>query len=164
MTSHACAFAPGQPVVLVLPYPISANRYWTSFRIGQRQMLAPSKEAKAFKAEVAWLAKQAGVRQPFLGRVAVDIALYPQRPQDWAKRAKANPTAWDDTVRCIDLDNARKVLYDALTGVAFEDDKWVFEDSGRRMAPDGDARVVVTIRPLVPDVPQSSLFDSAASA
>lgn len=159
MTSRACAFAPDQPVVLVLPYPISANRYWTSFRINDRQMLAPSKEAKAYKTEVAWLCKQAGIRAPFLGRVAVDIELFPARPQDWAKRAKANPTSWDDTVRCIDLDNARKVLYDALKGIAFEDDKWVFEDSGRRMIPDGQARVVVTIRPLAPDVPQGGLFD-----
>lgn len=163
MNAQALIFAPGQAVVLALPYPLSANRYWTSFRIGNRQMVAPSKEAKAYKTEVAWLCKQAGIRSPLIGRVSVDIALYPQRPQDWAKRVKDNPTSWDDTVRCIDLDNARKVLYDALKDLAFQDDKWVWQDSARRMQPDGDARVVVTIRPWISDAPQASLFGAHPS-
>jgi crossover junction endodeoxyribonuclease RusA len=148
-------------IVLTLPYPLSANRYWRSYvpRGHSRAIVTLSSEAKAYKQEVAWMAKQAGMRHPLQGRVAVDVLLYPQRPLDWARRAARDPANWDDTVQCIDLDNARKVLYDALKGIAFEDDKWVREDSGRRMEPDGEARVVVTVRQLLaPGSPQVALL------
>ena len=150
-----------QEITLVLPWPVSANRYWRSFvpRGHQRAIVTLSDEAKAYKQEVGWLAKAAGVRKPIPGRVSVDVRLYPLRPADWAKRAAKDPAGWDDTVRCIDLDNARKVLYDALKGVAFEDDKWVRRDSAERMEPDGEARVVVTVRRIAPVVlPQASLL------
>lgn len=107
-----------------------------------------SAEAKAYKAEVGWLAKAAGVRKPIPGRVAVAIQLYPNRPQDWAKRAAKDPMGWDDTVQCIDLDNANKVLFDALKGVVIEDDRWVRRITAERMEPDGEARMVVTIEPI----------------
>lgn len=154
--------APGE-VVLTLPYPLSANRYWASRVAKINGVLMPltyvTADAKAYKQEVAWLAKAAGVRKPMLGRVAVDVRLYPMRPADWAKRAAKDPLGWDDTVRCIDLDNARKVLYDALKGVVFEDDKWVRQDSAARMEPDGEARVVVTVRRIAPaPSPQASLL------
>lgn len=156
------AEAPGE-VVLTLPYPLSANRYWASRVAKINGVLMPltyvTTDAKAYKTEVAWLAKAAGVRRPMTGRVAVDVRLYPARPADWAKRAAKDPIGWDDTVRCIDLDNARKVLYDALKGVVFEDDRWVREDSAKRMEPDGEARVVVTVRKMIaPPAPQGSLL------
>lgn len=160
--AEAMSTAPdSQEITLVLPWPVSANRYWRSFvpRGHQRAIVTLSDEAKAYKQEVGWLAKAAGVRKPITGRVAVDVQLYPMRPADWAKRAAKDPAGWDDTVRCIDLDNARKVLYDALKGVAFEDDKWVRKDSAERMEPDGEARVVVTVRRITPVVlPQGSLI------
>lgn len=135
---------------LSLPYPPSANRYWRTRVIKGVAVTYVSDEAKNYKTGVAWLAKSAGIRKPYTGRVSVDIALYPHRPQDWAKRAKQNPPTWDDTVQCIDIDNARKVLYDALQGVAFVNDKFIFQDSGRRMEPDEHgARVVVTIAQIV---------------
>lgn len=148
---------------LVLPYPLSANRYWRPVPIGGHITIVPTKEAKAYKADVVALALRAGVRKPFVGRVKVDLQLFPQRPQDWQKRVRLDPLTWDDTVRCIDLDNARKVLYDALKGVAFEDDSRIFEDTGRRMEPDGEARVVVTITPLALAAhPQGDLLGAAA--
>lgn len=149
--------------VLVLPYPISANVYWRTRVAKNMAMTYVSTEAKAYKTEVALRVKQAGIRKPLLGRVMVDIKLYPQRPQDWATRSRKSPTSWDDTVRCIDLDNARKVLYDALKDLAFEDDKWVWQDTAQRMTPDGEARVVVTIRPWISDTPQAGLFGIAQS-
>lgn len=134
-------------IVLSLPYPISANRYWRTYM--PRGFAAPvttiSKEAKAYRAEVALAARLAGVRSPLVGRVAVDILLYPKRPQDWTKRARQDPDCWDDTVMCLDLDNANKVLFDSLKGVAIEDDKWVRRITSQRMEPDGEARVIVTI-------------------
>lgn len=149
-------------VILTLPYPISANRYWASRVAKIKGVLMPltyvTADAKGYKQAVACLAKAAGVRKPMPGRVSVDVKLYPMRPADWAKRAAKDPCCWDDTVRCIDLDNARKVLYDALKGVVFEDDRWIRRDSAERMEPDGDARVVVTVRRIAPaPSPQASL-------
>jgi crossover junction endodeoxyribonuclease RusA len=88
----------------------------------------------------------------------VDIQLYPKRPQDWAKRAAKAPSSWDDDVQCLDLDNVNKVLFDALKDIAIEDDKWVRRLTSERMEPDGEARVVVTIRPLQVETPQATLL------
>lgn len=117
-----------------------------------------SGEAKAYKKLVAGIVKQAGIRQPFDGRVAVDIALYPNRPQDWQRRARKDPESWDDDVLCIDLDNANKVLLDSLKGLVFHDDKWVRKLFGERMEPDGEARVVITITQICAERAQASLF------
>jgi len=144
---------------IVLPYPISSNAYWRSFPhpTTKRVITTVSREAKAYKEEVRWRLKAAGFHQPLLGRVAVHIDLYPQRPKDADKRAAKDPMNWDDDVRCIDLDNARKVLYDAMKGVAFEDDRMIFMDSATRREPDGEARVVVTIEPIVRVSPQQTI-------
>lgn len=135
-------------IVLTLPYPVSANRYWRAITIPGRTMMAPTAEAKAYKAEVAAIARRCGLEQPFGWRVAVELDLYPQRPQDWARRARLDPVAWDDDVRCIDLGNAEKVLSDALQGIVFHDDRWIWDLHKRRMEPDGQARVELRIRPL----------------
>lgn len=160
MTGDANARAHLAPVTLVLPYPISANRYWRTYQ--PKGFKAPvtvcSSEAKAYKAEVGWLAKAAGIRKPIPGRVAVAYTLYPERPQDWAKRAEKDPLGWGDTVRCIDLDNAQKVLFDALKGVVIEDDKWVRRIEAERAEPDGSARLVVTITAIFSDSPQAVLL------
>ncbi len=117
-----------------------------------------SAEAKAYKHQVGFLAKAAGVRKPIAGRVAVSYVLYPSRPLDWAKRAKADPLGWDDTVQCIDLDNAQKVLFDALKGIVIEDDRWVRRIEAERAEPDGEGRLVVTITALAVDNPQGALL------
>lgn len=149
-------------ITLVLPWPVSANRYWRSFvpRGQSRAIVVVSDEAKAYKQKAAWLARAAGMLSPMAGRVAVDIKLYPARPQDWVKRAQRDPMTWDDTVQCLDLDNANKVLLDALKGVAFDDDKWVRRLASERMEPDEQgARVVVTITKIErPQSPQASLI------
>ncbi|HDR9199648.1 TPA: RusA family crossover junction endodeoxyribonuclease [Burkholderia vietnamiensis] len=140
-----------------LPYPISANRYWRPVNVGKHITIVPTKEAKAFKAEVGFLLKAAGVRAPFPHRVHIHIDLYPHRPQDWQTRQRKLGATWDDTVQCIDIDNARKVLYDAFKGVVIVDDKWIWSDSATRREPDGEARVVVTITPIVVEQPQAGL-------
>ncbi|HEV2540220.1 MAG TPA: RusA family crossover junction endodeoxyribonuclease [Frateuria sp.] len=150
---------------LVLPYPVSANRYWRSFvpRGGSRAIVCVSDEAKAYKREVAQLAALAGIREPIAGRVRVDIRLFPNRPKDYAKRARKDPDGWADTVQCLDLDNARKVLNDALKGIAFEDDKWIKADSGAICEPDEHgARVVVEITPIVRKAIAPGLFGVTA--
>jgi crossover junction endodeoxyribonuclease RusA len=151
-------------VILTLPYPISANRYWRTYM--PKGFKAPvttlSSEAKAYKEQVGWLVKAAGVQKPLVGRVQVEVKLYPHRPLDWQKRMRTAGAAWDDSVQCIDLDNANKVLLDSLKGVAIEDDKWVRRIVAERMEPDGEARVVIRIEPIAVEVPQPALFGEVA--
>lgn len=151
-------------IELTLPYPISANRYWRSYvpRGKSRAMTVLSDEAKAYKRDAAWLARKQGLRQPIDGRVMLTVRLYPKRPQDAAKRAARDPMGWDDSVQCLDLDNSLKVLIDALKGIAFADDRWVWRIDAQRMEPDGDARVVVGIAPVGRACPQPALLGVAA--
>lgn len=143
-------------ITLTLPYPISANRYWATRIIKLKGALKPTamtyvtQEAKAFKDQVAKLAKAAGTISPMLGRVAVAYTLHPHRPLDAHRRAKRDPVGWEDTVQCIDLDNAQKVLLDSLKGVVFEDDKWVREITAKRGEPVDGGKLVVTITPIAP--------------
>lgn len=151
-----------EPVTIALPYPVSANRYWSTFVLpnSRRAVTVVSKDAKDYKRHVARLVRDAGIDEPITGPVEVEIELYPHRPLDWLKRAKKDPSWWDLTVQCIDLDNARKVLYDALKDVAFGDDRLVRRDSGVICPPDElGERVIVTIRPYVRGLVQPPLFD-----
>lgn len=117
-----------------------------------------TKEAAEYKEAVAWYVRSVGVRQPLAGRVWVDLQLYPKRPQDWERRRRLDPANWDDTLRRPDLDNCRKVLYDALKGCAFGDDILVFKDSGEVQEPDEfGARVEVRIRQIRRVGPQVGL-------
>ena len=136
-------------IELTLPYPVSANRYWrTVWPNGARcPVTTVSAQARAYKTQVRRLALEAGVVRPFSGRGGVSFVLFPRRPSDWKRRVKADPVRWDDSVQCIDLDNAQKVLFDAMKGVVFVDDDRVFRIVGERVAPDEfGARVEVMVR------------------
>lgn len=149
-----------RPVTLVLPWPVSSNRYWRSYvpKGHRRAVVTLSDEAKAYKHQVGWIAKAAGIHSPFEGRVAIDVTLVPARPQDAARRIRRNPDHWDDDVRSIDLDNALKVTIDALKGIAFADDRWVWAITARRAEPDGEARMVVAVTPLSGHSPQQAVL------
>jgi crossover junction endodeoxyribonuclease RusA len=112
---------------LVLPYPISANRYWRS--VPGRGVLL-SAEARRYKEDAGKEALAAGVR-PVDGPVALTVTLY--RP---AKRG--------------DLDNRLKVLLDALGGgIAYRDDSQVVELHAYRCDDAANPRVEVQVlRPL----------------
>ncbi|MFS4515917.1 RusA family crossover junction endodeoxyribonuclease [Delftia tsuruhatensis] len=142
-----------QPVTIVLPYPVSANRYWQTrvIRKGATHMALTyvSAEAKAFKEKVGWLARAAGVQAPIKGRFNLAITLHPHRPKDADRRIRRDPHEWEDTVQCIDLDNASKVSIDALKGIVFEDDGWAWEIVSRRGEPVEGGKLVVTITPRV---------------
>lgn len=146
---------------LTLPYPISANRYWRAVTIKGHAVMVPTKEAKQYKADVGWIAKGAGIRAPLKGRVSLHVKLFPQRPQDWAKRSQRNPDTWDDDVRCIDLGNAEKVLSDALNGVAWDDDKQLHRITLERCEPDGEGRVELIIEPFSRPSIAPTLFEAA---
>ena len=160
-------------ITLVLPYPVSANDYWRSRTVpatnGKPAWVQHyvSPEGRKYKETVAWTAKAQGLRQPFPDRVQWHLQLYPHRPLDYAKRMRDKGDLWDDDVRCLDLDNANKVLRDALNGIAYTDDKRIWIDSGERMEPDAHgARVVVRIAPYVRPVPfeQLALLPAEAPA
>ena len=150
-------------IQLTLPYPLSANRYWRPVKLGKHISIVPTTEAKAFRKDIAAHCRAAGITRPITGRVHVDVKLYPARPQDWQKRMRKEGATWDDTVRCIDIDNANKVLLDALKDIAIEDDRWVRRLTSERMEPDGEARVVVTITAIVTLQPQQDLLGQEAA-
>ena len=137
-------------IALTLPYPVSANRYWrTVWPQGCMQpvtMVSP--EAESYRKRVRRLAREAGILRPFQGRVSVSYVLYPKRPLDWKRRARANPARWDDSVQCIDLDHAQKILFDALEGIVFENDRLVRHIEGERAVPDGEARVELWVESM----------------
>lgn len=135
---------------LTLQYPPSANRYWRVTARGGFAKTHLSAEAKAYREDVAWRARLAGVK-PLTGRVSLTVRLYPARPKDWQRRQRKNPATWDDDVRCIDLGNCEKVLSDALNGIAWEDDALHRRILLERMEPDdGPARLEVEIEALAP--------------
>lgn len=167
MTDRARAF--GKTVTLVLPYPVSANRYWASRCIRDKKtgrymaLTYVTTEAKQYKSEIQRIALQSGIAKPFGWRVHTSLELYPHRPQDWQARQRKLGAYWDDSVQCMDLGNCEKVLSDALQGIIFTDDKWTWEIHKRRMEPDAQgARIVVTISEFVAEVAQPSLLDSVA--
>lgn len=150
------------PLIITLPYPPSANRYWRHrvMKVKGQSLVHTyiSEDGQAFKDAVKWILRAAGVRHPCAGRVRVHIQLWPHRPLDWKKREKADPLYWADSVQRLDLDNTRKAVNDALKGLAFGDDKMIWSDAGDVMEPDGrKACVVVTITPLVKVQPQAQL-------
>lgn len=147
-------------IELTLPYPLSANRYWQTRVLPGKSFAIthPSTEAKKYKKEIARIANAQGVK-PILGQVQYELELYPHLPLDWKKRAKLDPVWWDMTVMCIDLDNARKVLLDALNGIAWTDDSMICHDEGWRMVPDGEARCVLRIKPYERAHPQMPMFE-----
>lgn len=150
-------------ITLTLPYPISANRYWRPVHLGKHVTIVPTKEAKDFREKIGWLCKAAGVKKPLSGRVKVHLQLWPNRPLDYKKRMREHGATWDDTVQCIDLTNAEKVLLDALNGLAFEDDKRIWQYSAERMEPDEKgARVVLRIEQLAAPVVQGDLLGAMA--
>jgi crossover junction endodeoxyribonuclease RusA len=148
-------------IVLTLPAPVSANRYWkTAVRAG-RAITYVSGEAQAYREEVARIVASRGIREPLRGRVELAIQLYPNQPKDWASRVRKLGQAWDDSVMCLDLDNANKVLLDSIKGLVIEDDRWVRKITSERMVPDEKgARVVLFVRPMAIEV-QPDLLEAA---
>ena len=127
---------------LVLPYPVSANRYWRTCvpKGWKRAMTFVSKEAEAYKQAAEREAKRAGLIVPLDGYIDLDITLHPKMPQKMK-----NP----DEVRCMDLDNCLKVSIDALKGIAYGDDDQVRRITAQRGQPMPHAALVVIVRKLL---------------
>ena len=152
---------------LILPYPVSSNRYWASRVVPVKgkpmPMVYVTSEAKAYRKTVAAIAAGVGITHPLPGRVGITVQLFPHRPVDFKTRQRKLGAAWSDSVQCIDLDNANKVLLDSLKGVVFEDDAWVRRLVAERMEPDEEgARVVITVEQLQVERPQLELLGEVA--
>lgn len=120
-------------IELRIPYPISANRYWRTRVAGQHAMTYVSAEAKAFKQEVGWIARAAGVKL-ISGPVALAITLHPKT----VKSGEASKVR-------LDLSNTIKVLEDALIEIAYYDDKQVVDLSAKLGNPIPGGGVTVKI-------------------
>lgn len=146
-------------MILSLPIPVSANRYWRSYVIKGRSQVVLSAEAKAYKQEVALRARLAGIRHPIVGRVSLTFKLYPARPKDTEERIRKLGAVWDTDVQCLDVDNIFKCAVDSLKGVAYIDDKQVWDIRATRMPPEGAGRVDVEINEIhVSSMPTADQF------
>lgn len=111
---------------LTLPIPPSANRYWRNFR----GRVVVSSEAKEYKSLAFYLAReQAGEEEAFTVPVKITSRFY----------FAANRG---------DMPNYTKVLYDALEGIAFINDKLIFEEHNFRLLDKRNPRVEIEIIPL----------------
>jgi crossover junction endodeoxyribonuclease RusA len=129
-TTRARGAASAHPfgMVLTLPEPPSANRYWRIYR-GRAVVSA---EAKAYKATVHDEARRAGYR-PFGPDVRVKVSLY-----------------WYRAKRMGDLDNRIKVTLDALRGVLYADDKQVVVIHAERIERPREGRLFVMVERVAP--------------
>lgn len=94
---------------MVFDYPPSANRYWRVW--GGR--VVRSTEARSYKTACQIVAAREKIK-PVAGDVSVTIILHPKM----TKNGAASKTR-------IDLDNALKVVIDAMQGVAYANDSQV---------------------------------------
>ena len=124
-TTHTPAPEPAAQSI-VLPLPPSGNRYWRHYN-GRTVV---SDAAKAYRHGVM-LQAQAHNLRPFAGPVAVYVRVYRAR-------------------KAGDLDNFKKVLYDALQGVAYNDDDQIVEEHAWRYDDKDNPRVEVEVRQVQP--------------
>lgn len=117
-------------MVLTLPYPISANRYWRTGVRGRYAVTYVSDEAKDYKSAVGRICSNAGL-EPTAKAVAVTLTLYPKDK------------------RVMDADNCAKVAVDALQGYVYINDSQVDELHVYKMKPDGNgARLEVSVKTI----------------
>lgn len=125
---------------VLLPYPLSVNRYWT---INARlRRIVPTPEGTRWKkaARFLALAQLGGGAQPFLCPVTVCVRLAP-RATAKGKASAVRP----------DLDNVLKVALDSVQGILYVNDKQIVRleidlmDAPMPTRPEG--ALVVSARP-----------------
>lgn len=131
---------------LVLPYPPSMNRMWATHapKGWTRAVTYLTPEAKAYKHEVGWLAKQAGFREPTSKPIALRLTLVPKNGV------------------VMDLSNCLKVAEDALQGIVYVNDRQVKSIALAYGEPDGKGSLIVEIEEFIPAEPP--LFANADEA
>ena len=116
---------------LTLPFPPSANRYWRTTRKGR---VYKAEDARDYTHAVrsAELVQRLPGGPPPLGP---------------GRRVGLRAVFYFPSLRG-DLDNRIKVLLDALQGVAYADDKQVFELHARRELDRENPRVEIDVHPF----------------
>lgn len=110
-----------ETINLVLPFPPSANRYWRKTKTGRVYI---SDDALAYRDEVGYRTLRI---DPLKGDLQLTARFY--RPR-----------------KSGDLDNRIKILFDALQGNCFDDDKQIVEIHAYRYEDKANPRVEVEIR------------------
>lgn len=108
-------------ISLTLPYPPSVNHY---LRRGKRGVYQ-TPEATAYKEHAALTARLEGV-EPLAGEIVVVLEIY--RPR-----------------KVGDIDGVFKLVFDALNGVAWFDDKQIVELTARRHDDKHNPRIELVI-------------------
>lgn len=140
-------------IKLVLPYPVSANRYWASMARGGRAITYVTQEAKSYKSEVGWIAKQAGVNptaKPVeIGAITLIAPAFRQQFDKHMRLVEVKNGS------VINLDNCLKVTFDALNGVAYVDDKQIKRIRGpiEYGEPQGKGALIIEVGEFVPAAP-----------
>jgi crossover junction endodeoxyribonuclease RusA len=125
---------------LVLPYPMSANRYW----VKAKNRIIVSNEGRAYKMAIMAACKKAKIVKVY-GKIKLTIGLCQVKPKDAEKRKRTLGEDWADSVRAIDTDNSLKPTLDALKNIAFEDDKFVKEINIKWLEPVENGRTYVKV-------------------
>lgn len=123
---------------LILPMPPSVNHYKKYYCTGHvneyghhivRSSVSP--KALEYREMVGWEAKACGVRLSY-EKMAVQVDVF----------------CLDNKLK-LDLDNIPKVLLDSLTGIAWEDDRQVYDIHVRRYLVKKNPHIEVSISPYV---------------
>lgn len=113
-------FTEQREIIFELPWPPSVNHYWRNVVVGRHARTLISADGRAYKRNVGQAVLEQTVGQkikhkPFLGRVSVELTLYPPDR------------------RSRDIDNSTKAVLDALTDAkVWRDDSQVDELHIRR--------------------------------
>lgn len=109
---------------LVLPLPPSLNNLYANAKRGRRK----SAEGRAYAHDAGWRAKEQGAE--FLGEaeVVVHYRFYMDKRGDVSNRVKA--------------------VEDALTGIVWQDDRYIRRFTAERLPPEGNPRVEVEIEAI----------------
>jgi len=113
-------------MIVTIPYPPSANRYWRIFR----GRAVHSKAATDYKKAIRSMVESEPTDEP----VQLAVILHPKQNKDGS-----------ECKTIIDLDNCLKVALDALQGVAYLNDKQVRKITAEYGDPLPDGGLTVTV-------------------
>ncbi|MGB1284980.1 MAG: RusA family crossover junction endodeoxyribonuclease [Aggregatilineales bacterium] len=110
-----------ETIQLTLPYPPSTNTYYRYYR----KRVVISAHGRQYKRDVAFICKQGGVT-PLSGSIIANVKVF-------------QPT------RRGDLDNKFKALFDALNGLAYDDDRQIMEIHAWKYVDNGNPRIEIEL-------------------
>jgi crossover junction endodeoxyribonuclease RusA len=117
------------PRTIVFPgEPLSTQHLYKIARFGSRAGIMMTAEGKAAKEEYGWEAKRQWQAKPLAGEIVLSVTFYFK------------------TKRRRDLDNQNKILFDALSGIVYDDDSQIAELRLRREYDRARPRIEVQVQ------------------